>query len=133
MLRDLTKDELLTRLLAVIAGEAPSSALDIKPDQIDQDRDDRSHTIPEFCRLESISGSTYYKLKKLGLGPDEMNFPGLRMVRISPGARERWHERMQDLSAQRAVRLEQQRRAAMASAAGKLGGSPKHSKRRKRK
>jgi hypothetical protein len=45
-----------------------------------------SHTKAEFCALEKISRAYYYKLRRAGDGPDEMD-----TGRISPEARERWH------------------------------------------
>jgi hypothetical protein len=49
---------------------------------------DRSLTIPEFCALEQISESSYYKLKAAGLGPQEYRFHSI--VRITPQARLDW-------------------------------------------
>jgi hypothetical protein len=36
----------------------------------------RSETFAEFARAEGFSLSTFYKLKKLGLGPDVLHVPG---------------------------------------------------------
>jgi hypothetical protein len=49
---------------------------------------DHSQTIPEFCDTERISLSFYYKLKRLGLGPREMELG--KAKRISPEARAEW-------------------------------------------
>ena len=36
-----------------------------------------SETIDEFCAVEHLSRSSYYKMRKLGYGPDEMVVPGI--------------------------------------------------------
>jgi hypothetical protein len=51
---------------------------------------DRSLTIPEFCALEQISESSYYKLKALGLNPRELRCNSI--VRITPQARLDWQQ-----------------------------------------
>src|SRR5688500_3982935 len=43
----------------------------------------RSLTRQEFCAIERMSLTTYAKLQKAGLGPDEVRFPGLSFVRIT--------------------------------------------------
>ena len=58
---------------------------------------DDSMTIPEFCRSEKISRSFYYKLRRRGLGPDEMAV--LTAVRISSKARERWRRKREKAAA----------------------------------
>jgi hypothetical protein len=45
-------------------------------------------TIPSFCESEAISESFYYKLKRLGKGPREMEVEG--SVRITPEAKADW-------------------------------------------
>ena len=37
-----------------------------------------SETFAEFARAEGFSLSTFYKLKKLGLGPDVLHVPGIK-------------------------------------------------------
>jgi len=55
-------------------------------------------TIAGFCRAENISESTFFKLKRLGLGPEEQSPPGLsNTVRITATARREWQERMRQL------------------------------------
>jgi hypothetical protein len=55
-------------------------------------------TIAGFCTAENISKSTFFKLKKLGLGPEEQSPPGLsNTVRITARARSEWQERMRQL------------------------------------
>ena len=57
-----------------------------------------SLTIPQFCAAEEISESSYYKLKALGLTPEEMSPPGLPgLVRITAAARKAWQERIATL------------------------------------
>jgi hypothetical protein len=98
----------------------------------DKDRN-RSESIPEFCLAEGISKSSYYKLKKLGLAPDELRPPGTAIVRITTQARTAWHMRMEELRKSQAAELEAARRHAQTAAAGKRAAeSPLHvSKRRK--
>jgi len=48
----------------------------------------RSLTIVQFCRRHQISRSTYYELRRRGLGPKEMHVLGA--VRISPRADREW-------------------------------------------
>ena len=43
-------------------------------DPVDRGRN-RSETFAEFARAEGFSLSTFYKLKKLGLGPDVLHVP----------------------------------------------------------
>jgi len=61
---------------------------------------DDSLTVPEFCRAEKISRSFYYKLRRLGLGPDEMSI--LTAVRISAKARDRWRRKREKAAADEA-------------------------------
>ena len=98
----------------------------------DKDRN-RTESIPEFCLAEGISKSSYYKLKKLGLAPDELRPPGTALVRITQQARRDWHARIEQLSKSHAAQLEVARRQAQAAAAGKRAAqSPLHiSNRRK--
>jgi hypothetical protein len=77
-----------------------------------------SKTIPQFCEVENLSASSYFKLKRLGLGPDEMRFPGTEIVRITPEAHRAWRERMTELSQTKQAELERQRRVAQRRDAG---------------
>jgi hypothetical protein len=87
----------------------------------------RSLTRAEFCALERMSLSTYHKLKRAGLGPDEIKFPGMAFVRITAEARREWHERIEAWRKSHAAALEGQRRSALASKAGKIAAaSPLH-------
>ena len=50
-------------------------------------RDDKAaDTIPEFCCRHSISQSFYFKLKKLGLGPREMELGSAKRISREAGA-----------------------------------------------
>ena len=86
----------------------------------------RSLSQTEFCWIERISKSKYYQLRKLGLAPDETNIDGL--IRITPKARETWHERMAELAKSESRQLEAERRRAQAASAA----SPRHISRRRR-
>jgi hypothetical protein len=57
-------------------------------------RDGDSLTITEFCDKHNIVRSTYYSLKRRGLGPREMRI-GRRNVRISAAADKEWVAQME--------------------------------------
>jgi hypothetical protein len=99
------------------------------------DQQSRSMTRKQFCELENMSLSTFHKLKRAGNGPEEEHFPGMTFARITPEARREWHQRMEEWRKSDAAKLEQQRRIAVARAAGKKATeSPLHvSKRQKGK
>jgi hypothetical protein len=84
--------------------------------------------------IQELSGrtlSTFYKLKKLGLGPDVLHVPGTRIERITPEARQAWRERMAELAKSETAQLQAERRRAQAAEAGKLAAqSPNHVSRR---
>jgi hypothetical protein len=91
------------------------------------DADDVSLTIAQFCLSESISITTFHKMQRLGLGPELMRIPGTRLVRISPGARKRFHEKLERLAKSEAGQREHEHRARLASAAGRIAvQSEKH-------
>jgi hypothetical protein len=73
--------------------------------------EERSLTIPEFCAAEQISEPTYYKMRSLGLGPQEMRFPGLRAVRITPQARDAWRKRMENPTPKMRTQIEADHKA----------------------
>jgi hypothetical protein len=52
---------------------------------------DGSKTIEEFCSDHRLSRSFYYKMKRLGVGPDEMRHG--TAVRITREAEKRWMQR----------------------------------------
>ena len=91
-----------------------------------------SYTIDQFCAAEGFTPTTYFKLRKLGLGPKEMRIASL--VRITHRARIDWHrERENPKGAElEAVRAAAENQRARAHAAVKRAvKSPKHvSKRR---
>jgi hypothetical protein len=53
--------------------------------------DDRSLTIDEFCQLNHMSRTFYFRLRKQGNGPEEMRFGA--HVRITPESNERWRKK----------------------------------------
>src|SRR4029077_14232362 len=77
-----------------------------------------SKTIPQFCEAENLSAPSYFKIQRLGLGPDEMRVPGSEIVRIAATAHREWRERMAALSKTQQAELERQRRVAQRRAAG---------------
>ncbi len=90
-----------------------------------------SETIDEFCAVEHLSRSSYYKMRKLGYGPDEMVVPGTSIIRITPQAHREWRIKLEERSRTTAAVLERNRRADQRRAAGKAAAaSPKHVSRR---
>ena len=93
---------------------------------------EESMTIAGFCAAENISESSYFKLKRLGMGPEEQSPPGLsNTVWITARARREWQERMRQL---RDDKEAQERSERSRRAAAKAVASSRHvSKRRPRK
>jgi hypothetical protein len=70
---------------------------DKKPANGDAKKKKRARSLPpafatcfsvgEFCQAHRLSTTTYYALKKLGLGPDEMEIGRKRVVSIESAAR----------------------------------------------
>ena len=91
----------------------------------------RSWTQREFRYFEHISKTKYAELKRHGLAPEETNIDGL--LRITPEAREAWHQRLAALANTEDAKLETERRRELAVIAGKAAAaSPLHiSKQRK--
>jgi hypothetical protein len=50
-----------------------------------------SKTISEFCRDHRISRSFFYKMRALGIGPDELHVNSC--VRVTFEAEKRWQQR----------------------------------------
>src|SRR5262245_53391687 len=62
-----------------------------------------AHTIPSFCESNAISESTYYKLKRQGRGPREIEID--KRVIITPEAQADWRrEREAETVAKRRAR-----------------------------
>ncbi|HVI66746.1 MAG TPA: hypothetical protein VM910_29850 [Bradyrhizobium sp.] len=57
-------------------------------------------TVTEFCQAHRISETTYYELKKLGLGPDEMEIGRKRIISIEAAAR--WRKAREVVAAEAA-------------------------------
>jgi hypothetical protein len=90
---------------------------------------DRALTIEEFCHVEHISKSSYYKLKRAGLAPEETCI--LNLIRISPEARAKWHEMLAARRQSAAAVLESERKHAQTAQAGRAAAqSPNHASRR---
>jgi hypothetical protein len=85
---------------------------------IQDDLDKQSKTIPQFCEIENMSASFFYKMKKLGYGPAVLHVPGTEFVRITPEAHAEWRARMLALNASKEAELERQRRVAQRRDAG---------------
>jgi hypothetical protein len=95
--------------------------------------DPRSRTIPDFCYLENLSLTAYYKIKRRGHGPDELRLPESKIIRITQQSHQQWRERMRELAQSEAGKLEKQRRAQQARSAGKRAAeSPDHVNHRER-
>ncbi|MGY3506652.1 MULTISPECIES: hypothetical protein [unclassified Bradyrhizobium] len=92
---------------------------------------DSALTVAQFCRAESLSKSTYYSLRRRGLGPEERLVPGTRIIRITAEARAAWRVRMAEFARTEAAQLEIERRRKLASIAGEIAAqSPRHISRR---
>jgi hypothetical protein len=90
-----------------------------------------SKTIDEFCRSEGISKSTYYTMKKLGIGPTELIIPFTKVIRITSEAQTQWRGRMQEVINSKEAKLIAARRAEQTKQAGLIAAqSPKHISRR---
>jgi hypothetical protein len=93
-------------------------------DQIDEEP---SMSLQRFMALEDMSTATFYDLKRRGLAPRIVNPPGTNWQRITAAERRAWHERMYKLGQKEEAKREAERRAALASRAGKLAAqSPLH-------
>jgi hypothetical protein len=91
--------------------------------------DQRAFSLTEFCRVENFSKSFFYALRKRNLAPAISDIGGL--LRITPQARQAWHERMAALAKSEAAQLEAERRRELAVIAGKAAAaSPRHISRR---
>jgi hypothetical protein len=98
------------------------------------ERPERAQTIGEFCAAENICASTYYKMRRLGVGPREERVPGTTIIRITAEARCAWHVRLAEMRQSRDADLEERRRSAHATQAGKIAAaSPLHVSKRSRR
>jgi len=79
-----------------------------------------SMTRKEFCDAEHMSLSTYHKMRKMGLGPEEVTLPGMSFTRITQDARRDWHTRIEEWRRSQASKLERERRSESARTAGKI-------------
>jgi hypothetical protein len=97
------------------------------------DRRERAKTIRQFCEVKNISLASYFKMRRLGYGPDETRVPGTAIVRISPQAECDWDQRMEELRKGQAAALEEERRRAQAQQAGRIAArSPLHMSNRRK-
>ena len=91
----------------------------------DQNSEQRAESIDEWCHRRRISRATYFKLKRMGQGPETLHI--LNVVRITARTDAEWEQRMTALSRGKAAALEQERRIEQASRAGKAAArSPLH-------
>jgi hypothetical protein len=94
---------------------------------IADERPERALTIREFCEAENISTASYFKMRRLGVGPREERVPNTTIIRISPEARRAWHARLAEMHQSRDADLQARRRSAQATRAGKMAAaSPLH-------
>jgi|SRR5882672_11433151 len=90
-----------------------------------------SVTIPEFCELEKIGITFYYRMRKLGIGPVEHCPTGTKVVRISPEALKEWRLRYQTIEIEdNEVRTALRKKA---SEGGQLSGAVRRKKKLKAK
>jgi hypothetical protein len=128
----------LAKFLAEIGGDATA------PATAAASATEPPLTIDDFCKIEGMSRATYYKLKRLGLGPEltEIVLPaepgvnhgrGLNFIRISAEAHRAWRKKIAKVRASKASELEAARAREQRLAAAKLAvASPAHVSRRTR-
>jgi hypothetical protein len=88
---------------------------------------ERSLTRAEWRRHRNISKASHYKMRKLGLAPDEVEVPGTKIARITAAADAAWERRMAELARSEDAKLESERRRAQAAEAGRIAAaSPLH-------
>jgi hypothetical protein len=96
-------------------------------------RPDRALSIRDFCKVEAMSVSSFYKMRKLGVGPREEQVPGTTIIRITPEARRDWHAMLAARQATQAAKLESERRDAHSKTAARAAArSPNHISKRAR-
>jgi hypothetical protein len=81
--------------------------------------------MPDMTRAEwrarrKISKSTHYKLKRLGLAPEETAPPGINIGRITEEADAAWERRMAELAKSETAKIAAARRAVQATEAGRI-------------
>ena len=108
----MTEDQIRALIQKTLAEMLAAGALVPK-------QEERAMTRAEFWTAEHMSSSTYHKMRKAGLGPDEVQLPGMAFTRITAKARREWHARMEEFRKSRAAQLERERRSELARAAGK--------------
>jgi hypothetical protein len=59
-------------------------------------------TVREWARHRKMSLATYYKIRRLGRGPEELTVPGTNIHRITATADEAWEKRMMKLKQEEA-------------------------------
>jgi hypothetical protein len=92
----------------------------------DQDTQDTSEKIREFCNVEKFSLAFFYELERRGLGPKMLEIPGTKVRRVVE-SHESWRARMTQLAKSEDAKLESERRRAQAAEAGRIAAqSPLH-------
>jgi hypothetical protein len=90
-----------------------------------------AETIDAWREIEALSKSTYYALRKAGLGPRELRVPRSKIVRVVE-SHASWRERMAALAKSEAGALEEMHRHKQAAMAGQTAAkSPTHISRRR--
>lgn len=123
----LTANEVIVRWLAQIDAKQ-NELLELLNNQ----KEERSLSVKEFCIKFDISKHTFYKLQSQGLAPEIIYIAGVQ--RITPEAQANWVQMMRKLNKGQATELERKRkfRHEQTSAAGKNAvKSPKHISKRK--
>jgi hypothetical protein len=95
---------------------------------------DRALSIVEFCAIERICKSSYYKMRRSGVGPEEFVIPGTTIIRITPAAHVAWREHIKKLATTKGAKLEREHRQRSAADAAKVAvASPRHTSKKKSK
>lgn len=114
----------------VAAHDTSATATPVKSSSVVPDP---TLTIAEFCEAESISAATFWKLSRMGLGPEVRRLPGFTLKRITFKARQEWHAKLDALSHEQAETIEVERLRELASRrrAGKLSAASRLKKSRR--
>ena len=75
------------------AGRTPPSPMEVAAPPLVTPTVIRSLTISQFCFRHQIGRTSYFQMRKTGLGPREIRVG--RVIRISPDSEREWVDRMQ--------------------------------------
>jgi hypothetical protein len=91
--------------------------MDVDSVPVEKLKDHDSLTIEEFCAVEKISRTSFFKMQRKGIAPETFRIPGMAIVRVTAQARQEWRARMAALKddpaieKKKAENIERSRRA----------------------